>query len=132
MKDGFTAVDAFEIIGSAFRVFVHAALVGGGAVVASRRFFRTDHTAVLIWIAYPLAVLGAFQLLMLAQEAFIAHYGANKYEVDAFHLRILSGHYRVFYWINVVGVIATQALWFRCVWHSGWFLFLLGGILSFV
>lgn len=52
-------------------------------------------------------------------EGFIAWYGANKFEKDAFHLRIFSGPYTTYYYcMFFCNVIAPQAFWFKWCRHN--------------
>ena len=47
-------------------------------------------------------------------ELFISYYGANKFEADAFHLRILSGPYTPYYYcMFFCNVISPQVFWFE-------------------
>lgn len=52
-------------------------------------------------------------------ELFIAWYGGNKFESDAFHLRIVSGQYTSYYYaMFFCNVIAPQAFWFKWCRHN--------------
>ncbi len=45
-------------------------------------------------------------------EFFVSYYSANKYEGDAFQLRVLSGPYVWVYWITLLfQIILPQLLW---------------------
>ena len=59
-------------------------------------------------------------------ELFISYYGANKYETDAFHLRILSGPYTwAYYCMFFCNVIAPQVFWFKFCRHNLWIVFII-------
>lgn len=59
-------------------------------------------------------------------ELFISYYGANKYETDAFHLRILSGPYTwAYYCMFACNVIIPQFFWFKKVRHNLWAVFVI-------
>lgn len=54
-------------------------------------------------------------------ELFIAWYGGNKYEADAFHLRAVSGPYTwAYYTMMFCNVIAPQAFWFPWCRRNLW------------
>ncbi len=54
-------------------------------------------------------------------ELFIAWYGGNKFESDAFHMRILSGPYTTYYYcMFFCNVISPQIFWFRWARHNLW------------
>lgn len=58
-------------------------------------------------------------------ELFIAYYGANKYEGDAFHLRTVSGPYTTYYyWMFACNVIIPQLFWFRYCRQNLWIVFI--------
>ncbi|MEO0414598.1 MAG: NrfD/PsrC family molybdoenzyme membrane anchor subunit [Verrucomicrobiota bacterium] len=59
-------------------------------------------------------------------ELFISYYGANKFETDAFHIRILSGPYRYYYYaMFFCNVIAPQIFWFKRFRHNLWVVFII-------
>ena len=59
-------------------------------------------------------------------ELFIAYYGANKFESDAFHIRILSGPYRYYYYcMFLCNVIIPQFFWFKQVRTNLWAVFII-------
>jgi len=59
-------------------------------------------------------------------ELFISYYGANKFETDAFHLRILSGPYTwAYYCMFACNVIIPQFFWFKKVRHNLWMVFII-------
>ena len=52
-------------------------------------------------------------------ELFISYYSSNKFEGDAFHLRILSGEYTFYYkCMFFCNVIAPQIFWFKWARHN--------------
>ncbi len=58
-------------------------------------------------------------------ELFIAYYGANKYEADAFHIRILSGPYKYYYYcMFACNVLIPQLFWSRKLRHNLWVVFI--------
>jgi len=58
-------------------------------------------------------------------ELFISYYGGNKYEADAFHLRIISGPYTwAYYCMFFCNVIAPQIFWFHWARHNLWVVFI--------
>ncbi|MEC5126989.1 NrfD/PsrC family molybdoenzyme membrane anchor subunit [Verrucomicrobiales bacterium BCK34] len=58
-------------------------------------------------------------------ELFISYYGANKYETDAFHIRILSGPYTwAYYCMFFCNVIAPQIFWMKWARHNLWVVFI--------
>ncbi len=58
-------------------------------------------------------------------ELFISYYGGNKYEADAFHLRIFSGPYTWAYkCMFFCNVIAPQIFWFHAARHNLWVVFI--------
>jgi len=65
-------------------------------------------------------------------ELFISYYGANKFEADAFHLRILSGPYTwAYYCMFFCNVIAPQVFWFKCCRHNLWVVFIVSNFVNF-
>ncbi len=65
-------------------------------------------------------------------ELFISYYGANKFETDAFHLRILSGPYTwAYYCMFFCNVIAPQIFWFKWARHNLWVVFIVANFVNF-
>ena len=65
-------------------------------------------------------------------ELFISYYGANKFEADAFHLRILSGPYTwAYYCMFFCNVIAPQVFWFKWCRHNLWVVFIDSNFVNF-
>lgn len=65
-------------------------------------------------------------------ELFISFYGANKFETDAFHLRILSGPYTwAYYCMFFCNVIAPQIFWFQWARHNLWVVFIVANFVNF-
>ncbi len=65
-------------------------------------------------------------------ELFISFYGANKFETDAFHLRILSGPYTwAYYCMFFCNVIAPQVFWFQWARHNLWMVFIVAMFVNF-
>lgn len=64
-------------------------------------------------------------------ELFISYYGANKFETDAFHLRILSGPYTwAYYCMFFCNVIAPQIFWFQWARHNLWVVFIVANFVN--
>ncbi len=65
-------------------------------------------------------------------ELFISYYAANKFEGDAFHLRILSGPYTwAYYCMFFCNVIAPQIFWFHWARHNLWVVFIIVNFVNF-
>ena len=65
-------------------------------------------------------------------ELFISYYGANKFEADAFHLRILSGPYTwAYYCMFFCNVIAPQVFWWKWCRHNLWVVFIISNFVNF-
>ena len=65
-------------------------------------------------------------------ELFISYYGANKFEADAFHLRILSGPYTwAYYCMFFCNVIAPQVFWRQWCRHNLWVVFIISNFVNF-
>ncbi|MBL9154882.1 MAG: polysulfide reductase NrfD [Verrucomicrobiales bacterium] len=64
-------------------------------------------------------------------ELFISYYSANKYETDAFHLRILSGPYTwAYYCMFFCNVIAPQVFWFEKARKNLWIVFIIANFVN--
>jgi len=64
-------------------------------------------------------------------ELFIAYYGGNKFESDAFFLRIVSGPYTwAYYCMFFCNVIAPQIFWFRWSRHNLWVVFVVANLVN--
>lgn len=64
-------------------------------------------------------------------ELFISYYGGNKYEADAFHLRIISGPYTwAYYCMFFCNVIAPQIFWFHAARHNLWVVFIISNLVN--
>lgn len=64
-------------------------------------------------------------------ELFIAYYGGNPFETDAFHLRILSGPYTWAYFaMFFCNVIAPQVFWFHYCRHNLWIVFIVANFVN--
>jgi Ni/Fe-hydrogenase subunit HybB-like protein len=64
-------------------------------------------------------------------EFFIAWYSGNKYEADAFHLRILSGPYVWFYAaMFFCNVIAPQVFWFKACRQNLWVVWIVSNFVN--
>jgi len=65
-------------------------------------------------------------------ELFISYYSANKFETDAFHLRILSGPYTwAYYCMFFCNVISPQIFWFHWARHNLWVVFIVANFVNF-
>ncbi len=65
-------------------------------------------------------------------ELFISYYGANKFEADAFHLRILSGPYTwAYYCMFFCNVISPQVFWWKWCRHNLWVVFIVSNFVNF-
>ncbi len=65
-------------------------------------------------------------------ELFISYYAANKFEGDAFHMRILSGPYTwAYYCMFFCNVIAPQVFWFHWARHNLWMVFIIVNFVNF-
>lgn len=65
-------------------------------------------------------------------ELFMSYYSANKFEGDAFHLRILSGPYTwAYYCMFFCNVIAPQIFWFHWARHNLWTVFIVVNFVNF-
>jgi len=64
-------------------------------------------------------------------ELFISYYSANKFESDAFHLRILSGPYTwAYYLMFFCNVIAPQVFWFEKARKNLWVVFIVANFVN--
>ncbi|MGB3117639.1 MAG: NrfD/PsrC family molybdoenzyme membrane anchor subunit [Verrucomicrobiales bacterium] len=64
-------------------------------------------------------------------ELFISYYGANKFEKDAFHLRILSGHYTwAYFCMFFCNVISPQIFWFAKMRKNLWVVFIIANFVN--
>ncbi len=94
------------------------ALVVGIIILIQRMLKKDTSASICPYIGLPIAIVGIPVIIAYGLEAFIAYYGANKYEADAFHIRWLFGPYRHYYYFLFASVLLSQAFWFRPVRRS--------------
>ena len=64
-------------------------------------------------------------------ELFISFYSGQKYEADAFHMRILSGPYTwAYYCMFFCNVISPQIFWFHWARHNLWVVFIVSNFVN--
>jgi molybdopterin-containing oxidoreductase family membrane subunit len=113
--------------------FVAGAIFGGFAMVLTlmlpvREIYGLHD--LLTWkhidnMAKIILLTGTIVGYAYLSELFIAWYGGNKYESDAFALRILDGPYVWAYWLMMFcNVIAPQIFWFKKARQSWWIVFI--------
>ena len=114
--------------------FVAGAIFGGFAMVLTlmlpvRKIYGLEDLITLKHIdnmAKIILLTGTIVGYAYIMELFIAYYGANKYEADAFHIRILSGPFRFYYYcMFTCNVIIPQLFWFRQCRQNLWIVFII-------
>ncbi|MEM1441078.1 MAG: NrfD/PsrC family molybdoenzyme membrane anchor subunit [Verrucomicrobiota bacterium] len=114
--------------------FVAGAIFGGFAMVLTlmlpvRKLYGLEDLITAKHIdnmAKIILLTGTIVGYAYIMELFISYYGANKFEADAFHIRILSGPYTwAYYWMFFCNVIAPQVFWFQWCRHNLWVVFII-------
>tara|TARA_R110002096_G_scaffold119495_17_gene259003 strand:- start:1045 stop:2490 length:1446 start_codon:yes stop_codon:yes gene_type:complete len=119
--------------------FVAGAIFGGFAMVLTlmlpvRKLYGLEDLITAKHIdnmAKIILLTGTIVGYAYIMELFISYYGANKFEADAFHLRILSGPYTwAYYCMFFCNVIAPQVFWFHKARHNLWVVFVVVNIVN--
>ena len=114
--------------------FVAGAIFGGFAMVLTlmlpvRKLYGLEDLITAKHIdnmAKIILLTGTIVGYAYIMELFISYYGANKFESDAFHLRIFSGPYTwAYYCMFFCNVIAPQVFWFKWSRHNLWVVFII-------
>jgi len=109
--------------------FVAGAIFGGFAMVLTlmvpaRKIFGLEDMITLKHIdnmAKIILLTGCFVGYAYIMEMFIAWYGGNSYESDAFYIRIMDGPYNWAYYVMFFcNVISPQVFWFKYCRHNLW------------
>ncbi|HQZ28724.1 MAG: polysulfide reductase NrfD [Verrucomicrobiales bacterium] len=120
--------------------FVAGAIFGGFAMVLTlmlpirklyglEDLFTAKHVDNMAKIILLTGTIVGYAYIM---ELFISYYGANKYETDAFHIRILSGPYTwAYYCMFFCNVISPQIFWFHWARHNLWMVFIVANFVNF-
>jgi len=120
--------------------FVAGAIFGGFAMVLTlmlpiRKLYGLDdlitgkHVDNMAKIILLTGTIVGYAYIM---ELFISYYAANKFEGDAFHMRILSGPYTwAYYCMFFCNVIAPQVFWFHWARHNLWMVFIIVNFVNF-
>ncbi|MEX2580631.1 MAG: NrfD/PsrC family molybdoenzyme membrane anchor subunit [Verrucomicrobiales bacterium] len=120
--------------------FVAGAIFGGFAMVLTlmlpvrklyglEDLFTKKHVDNMAKIILLTGTIVGYAYIM---ELFISYYGANKFEADAFHLRILSGPYTwAYYCMFFCNVIAPQIFWFHWARNNLWVVFIVVNFVNF-
>lgn len=120
--------------------FVAGAIFGGFAMVLTlmlpvRKLYGLEDLITAKHIdnmAKIILLTGTIVGYAYIMELFISYYAANKFEGDAFHMRILSGPYTwAYYCMFFCNVIAPQVFWFHWARHNLWMVFLIANIVNF-
>ncbi|HRQ87292.1 MAG TPA: polysulfide reductase NrfD [Bacteroidia bacterium] len=114
--------------------FVAGAIFGGFAMVLTlmlpvRKLYGLEDLITAKHIdnmAKIILLTGTIVGYAYIMELFISYYSANKFEADAFHMRILSGPYTwAYYCMFFCNVIAPQVFWFKWSRHNLWMVFII-------
>ncbi|MDF1754420.1 MAG: polysulfide reductase NrfD [Verrucomicrobiales bacterium] len=114
--------------------FVAGAIFGGFAMVLTlmlpvRKLYGLEDLFTMKHVDYMTKIIlltGTIVGYAYIMELFIAYYGANKYEADAFHIRILSGPYKYYYYcMFACNVIIPQFFWFKKCRQNLWVVFII-------
>lgn len=120
--------------------FVAGAIFGGFAMVLTlmlpvRKLYGLEDLITAKHIdnmAKIILLTGTIVGYAYIMELFISYYSANKFEGDAFHLRILSGPYTwAYYCMFFCNVIAPQVFWFHWARHNLWMVFIIVNFVNF-
>lgn len=120
--------------------FVAGAIFGGFAMVLTlmlpvRKLYGLEDLITAKHIdnmAKIILLTGTIVGYAYIMELFISYYGANKFETDAFHLRILSGPYTwAYYCMFFCNVIAPQVFWWHKCRHNLWVVFIIVNFVNF-
>jgi Ni/Fe-hydrogenase subunit HybB-like protein len=120
--------------------FVAGAIFGGFAMVLTlmlpvRKLYGLEDLITAKHIdnmAKIILLTGAIVGYAYIMELFISYYSANKFEGDAFHMRILSGPYTwAYYCMFFCNVIAPQVFWFHWARHNLWMVFIIVNFVNF-
>jgi Ni/Fe-hydrogenase subunit HybB-like protein len=120
--------------------FVAGAIFGGFAMVLTlmlpvRKLYGLEDLITAKHIdnmAKIILLTGTIVGYAYIMELFISYYAANKFEGDAFHMRILSGPYTwAYYCMFFCNVIAPQVFWFHWARHNLWMVFLIVNFVNF-
>lgn len=120
--------------------FVAGAIFGGFAMVLTlmlpiRKLYALEDLITAKHIdnmAKIILLTGTIVGYAYIMELFISYYSANKFETDAFHMRILSGPYTwAYYCMFFCNVIAPQVFWFHWARHNLWMVFLIVNFVNF-
>ena len=102
-----------------FNLLAPCALFVGAAILVQKRFGKNiDSSSLCPFIALPIAIAALPVIYAYGMEAFIASYGANKFEADAFAIRYISGPYLLIYWAQIVGLLSSQLFWIPAIRRS--------------
>lgn len=119
--------------------FVAGAIFGGFAMVLTlmlpcrliyglQDMFTLKHIDNMAKIILLTGTIVGYAYIM---ELFISWYGANKFESDAFFLRILNGPYAKYYYcMFFCNVIAPQIFWFQAARHNLWVVFIVANFVN--
>lgn len=120
--------------------FVAGAIFGGFAMVLTlmlpvRKLYGLEDLITAKHIdnmAKIILLTGTIVGYAYIMELFISYYSANKFEGDAFHMRILSGPYTwAYYCMFFCNVIAPQVFWFHWARHNLWMVFIIVNFVNF-
>ena len=120
--------------------FVAGAIFGGFAMVLTlmlpvRKLYGLEDLITAKHIdnmAKIILLTGTIVGYAYIMELFISYYSANKFEGDAFHMRILSGPYTwAYYCMLFCNVIAPQVFWFHWARHNLWMVFIIVNFVNF-
>lgn len=120
--------------------FVAGAIFGGFAMVLTlmlpvRKLYGLEDLITAKHIdnmAKIILLTGTIVGYAYIMELFISYYSANKFEGDAFHLRILSGPYTwAYYCMFFCNVIVPQVFWFHWARHNLWMVFVVVNLVNF-
>ena len=120
--------------------FVACAIFGGFAMVLTlmlpvRKLYGLEDLITAKHIdnmAKIILLTGTIVGYAYIMELFISYYSANKFEGDAFHMRILSGPYTwAYYCMFFCNVIAPQVFWFHWARHNLWMVFIIVNFVNF-
>ena len=119
----------FTLIGFLFKILAYTTVFTGAALLIEKQISKSDSSAICPYIAISMAIIAIPMIYAYAMEAFIAWYGANKYEAEGTPINFLFGSPTMNFALQITGLLSSQLFWIPIVRHSPLALFLIGLLL---
>ena len=107
-----------HVVGILLDIVTPSILTVGIAVIIQKKFGKIDSSSLCPYVAIPFALLCIPMIWVHGTEAYQILSSGDKYEADAFSLRIIQGPYWISFWASLIGLLASQLFWIRAIRNS--------------